>query len=146
MRLAFTAVLALVLLSFGGNAFAEDILVIVHKDSGASLSTSQAKALYLGKERSIQGHHARVYDRSGDGALRRGFLRKLVGASEREFDRYWIAKSYRDGASPPQKLGSGTAVVQAVASSKGAVGYIRAADLPEGANVKVVARLAGGTK
>jgi ABC-type phosphate transport system substrate-binding protein len=74
--------------------------------------------------------------------LRIEFDRVVLGLDPERVARYWQDRRIRGGARPPKRVTSPGAVLRAVASHPGAVGYVRAGDVT--GNVKVVAKISGG--
>ena len=58
-------------------------------------------------------------------SLRRSFSRAVLGELPEEMDAYWNAQ-YFHGVSPPYVLASEQAVVEFVATTLGAIGYVNA--------------------
>jgi hypothetical protein len=77
---------------------------------------------------------------SGD--VRDGFVKRTLGMSTTEFERYWLELKYSAAESPPKQVDSDDDVIKFVGAMKGAIGFVDAASLDPGAlgKVKVVLR------
>ncbi|NDU92656.1 MAG: hypothetical protein G3I10_08635 [Ferrovum sp.] len=70
-----------------------------------------------------QGHAYIPVNLPPDDTLRREFSRSVIKMSESRLQNYWN-RQYFQGVSPPYVLGSQTAVVEFVAETPGAIGYV----------------------
>ncbi len=66
----------------------------------------------------------------------------MLGLDPERVARYWTDRKVRGGARPPVRMPSTSAVLKAVASKPGAVGYVRLGEVNN--TVKVVAKVSGG--
>jgi len=111
--------------------------IIVHKDNGvAAMTIEEVKAHFLKKKGGWTGGDKIRPADQGPGAIRSGFLSKVLAMSAEDFDRYWIELKYVSAESPPKGAGDSAGVLQFVASNKGGIGYVDAA-LAAGAADKV---------
>ena len=118
-----------------------ELVVIVHKASPASvLTAAQVKAYYLKKQAAwSDGSKVRPVQQSGD--VRDGFVKRTLGMSTTDFERYWLELKYSAAESPPKQVDSDEDVVRFVGTMKGAIGFIDAASLDSSAQAKVKAVL-----
>ena len=70
-----------------------------------------------------QGHAYIPVNLPPDSRLRQAFFRTAIGMSELRLQNYWN-QQYFQGVSPPYVLGSEAAVVEFVAKTPGAIGYV----------------------
>ena len=70
-----------------------------------------------------QGHAYIPVNLPPDSRLRQAFSRAAIGMSEPRLQNYWN-QQYFQGVSPPFVLGSEAAVVEFVAKTPGAIGYV----------------------
>jgi ABC-type phosphate transport system substrate-binding protein len=77
-----------------------------------------------------------------DSPLRNEFDQAVLGLDPERVARYWIDRKVRGGARPPVRVPTTGAVLKAVASKPGAVGYVRLSEVNN--SVKVVAKISGG--
>ena len=86
----------------------------------------------------IRGELERWFDLDELRAVTRGVL----GLDPERVARYWTDRKVRGGARPPVRVPSTVAVLRAVATKPGAVGYVRLSEVNN--SVKVVAKVSGG--
>jgi len=114
-----------------GSASAEQqIAVIVAQDSpDIKLNAATLRDIYL-KKIFIDDHDREFIPLNlpPDHALRRAFSRDLFNKGAQELQNYWNQR-YFHGITPPYVLGSPQAVVQFVAKTPGAIGYVTPCDL-----------------
>jgi len=124
----------------GGDA----IVVIVNKANPAnSLSAGDLRPIFQTTKTSwSSGGEATPFNLADDNPLRQDFDQAVLGLDPDRASRYWKDRKIRGGARAPKQLPSTGAVLRAVATNEGGVGYIKASEA--NASVKVVARIAGG--
>jgi hypothetical protein len=119
-----------------------ELAVIVHKASPAqTMSVTEVRAYYMKKQGAwSDGSKVRPVQQSGD--VRDGFVKRTLGMSTTEFERYWLELKYSAAESPPKQVDSDDDVIKFVGAMKGAIGFVDAASLDPGAlgKVKVVLR------
>lgn len=117
-----------------------ELAVIVHKASPAqTLSVNEVRAYYMKKQGAwSDGSKVRPVQQSGD--VRDGFVKRTLGMSTTEFERYWLELKYSAAESPPKQVDSDDDVIRFVGAMKGAIGFVDATSLDPGAlgKVKVV--------
>ena len=114
-----------------GTAVAEEqIAVIVAQDTpDIKLNTATLRDIYLKKI--FLDDHDREFiplNLPPDHALRRAFSLALFNKGAQELQNYWNQR-YFHGITPPYVLASPQAVVQFVAKTPGAIGYVTPCDL-----------------
>jgi ABC-type phosphate transport system substrate-binding protein len=77
-----------------------------------------------------------------DSPLRNEFDEVVLGLDPERVARYWTDRKVRGGARPPVRVASTSAVLKAVATKPGAIGYVRLIEVNN--SVKVVAKISGG--
>jgi ABC-type phosphate transport system substrate-binding protein len=137
------ALLALLLWAPSPSVLAgRELAVIVHKSSPAqTLSTGEVKNYYLKKQLAwSDGSKVRPVQQSGD--VRDGFVKRTLGMSTTDFERYWLELKYSAAESPPKQVDSDDDVIRFVGAMKGAIGFVDAAAVDAGAlgKVKIVLR------
>jgi ABC-type phosphate transport system substrate-binding protein len=119
-----------------------ELAVIVHKASpNEKLSPTEVKVYYLKKQVAwSDGSKVRPVQQSGD--VRDGFVKRTLGMSTTDFERYWLELKYSAAESPPKQVDSDDDVIRFVGAMKGAIGFVDATSLDPGAlgKVKVVMR------
>jgi len=111
---------------------AESIAVIVAKNApDISLNTATLRDIYLKKI--FLDDHDREYiplNLPADHVLRRAFSLALFNKGAQELQSYWNQR-YFHGITPPYVLASPQAVVQFVAKTPGAIGYVMPCNLDD---------------
>jgi ABC-type phosphate transport system substrate-binding protein len=119
-----------------------ELVVIVHKASPQqTMSVNEVRAYYMKKQVAwSDGSKVRPVQQSGD--VRDGFVKRTLGMSTTEFERYWLELKYSAAESPPKQVDSDDDVIRFVGAMKGAIGFVDAESLDPGAlgKVKVVLR------
>ena len=70
---------------------------------------------------------------------RTAFLKAVCAMNDAELSKYFLKAAFTGkSATPPKELGSAADVIGFVAGSPGAIGFVKAGDLPAGAAVKAV--------
>ena len=114
-----------------GAAYADDaIAVIVARDTpDFKLNAAMLRDIYL-KKIFLDDHDQEFIPLNlpPDHALRRAFSLALFNKGAQELQNYWN-QHYFHGIIPPYVLGSPQAVVQFVAKTPGAIGYVTPCDL-----------------
>ena len=129
LTLTVVALMGIALLS--GNARADDeIAVIVARGSPTlKLNAAMLRDIYL-KKVFIDDHDQAFIpiNLPADHILRRAFSLALFNKGAQELQNYWNQR-YFHGIIPPYVLASPQAVVQFVAKTPGAIGYVTPCDL-----------------
>ena len=115
---------------------AGDVIVIVNKSvSESSLDQKFIKSIYLGKKTSWNdGSNITFVVLNGD--VHDTFLKKYVGKKASQFNAFWKKQIFTGKGIPPKKLDSEKAMVEFVAQTPGAIGYVSAN--AKVANVKTI--------
>ncbi|WP_156158670.1 hypothetical protein [Pseudoalteromonas rubra] len=142
MRLQVFCCIILKLLLFttcSANA-TDPLVVIVHRDNpNPQLSQHQIVDLYMGKYTAFpDGTLAKVLDYEQGHPLRTLFLTTLTGRPISQINAYWSQVKFSGKASFPQAYQSIDAILEEVASTPDAIGYVPATAVTE--DVKVVYR------
>lgn len=124
-KMLFTVVL-FVLSAAAVNA--QDVAVIVNSGvSTSSLSTSDLKAIYKGEKTTwSDGSTIVVYALKKTLPATKSFLESKAGMSLPEYNQFWQQAIFTGVGTPPKEFGSDDAMVQAVSSTPGAIGYVSA--------------------
>jgi ABC-type phosphate transport system substrate-binding protein len=129
---------------FGSALAGRELAVIVHVSSPATtLTAAQVKAYYLKKQAAwSDGSKVRPVQQSGD--VRDAFVKRTLGMSMTDFERYWLELKYSAAESPPKQVDSDDDVIRFVGAMKGAIGFVDVASLDTAALTKVKAVLRTG--
>ena len=100
-------------------------VIASRRDKGTlAISPSMLRDIYLKKTFLDQQGHAYIpVNLPPNNTLRRAFSRSVIEMSESRLQDYWN-RQYFQGVSPPYVLGSQAAVVEFVAKTPGAIGYV----------------------
>lgn len=107
---------------------AADIKVIANPSVGASsVSTDELKGVFLATKTSLSdGSHVEPVLEKG-GAAHEAFLKEYLGKTDSALQTYYRSLVFTGKASMPKTLGADAEVVDYVAKTKGAIGYVSAA-------------------
>lgn len=120
-------------------ASAQLAVIVSARSPQTHLPGNRLRNIYLKKVYLDSAGHALVPVNLPPGnPLRHAFLHATLRMSDTQMQDYWN-RQYFQGVSPPYVLGSQAAVVQFVAKTPGAVGYVLACHV--GAGVRTVASL-----
>lgn len=93
-----------------------------------SVTLKQAKKLWLGKLKKLSGAgKISVVDQTVGNAARTEFYRKVVKKKPNQLKAYWAKVIFTGKAFPPEKLIDDAAVLEWVANTPGALGYVDSA-------------------
>lgn len=115
---------------------AADFKVVANQSVGAaSVSSDELKAVFLGTKTSLGdgSHVAPVLEKSG--AAHEAFLKDCVGKSEAALNTYYRSLVFTGKGSMPKTVGSDADVLEYVAKTKGAIGYVASSTSPSGVKV-----------
>ncbi len=110
-----------------GSVFATpDIAVIANKDIGIDSATKeQLMKLWLRKSKTLSGARGIIVaDQTKDKATRSEFYEKVISKTPRQVKAYWAKIIFTGKGYPPREFSSDAAVLEWVASTPGAVGYV----------------------
>jgi len=133
-----TAILAGLALAMPAHA---DLVVIAHPKSGIEqLTHEQVVNIFLGRFRQYpSGVTAEPIDQPPDSAEKAAFYQKLVNKELAEINAYWARLVFSGRTLPPRQAANAGEVLELVASSLGAIGYV---ERPKGeSKVKIVFEL-----
>ena len=117
------------------EAAGEPIVVIVNSANPVeSLSLGELKKLFLGDRSRWDTGKAVAPVIIGPGASERtAFLKIVCGMNDADLGKYFLQAAFTGkSATPPKEVGSAAAVKSFVAGSPGAIGFVKASDLPAG--------------
>lgn len=119
--------LVLVLLFVAAPAMAE-VIVIVNKEAPASsLDKASLSDMYLGKKTLWDKNTKVALSVLKGGAIHDQFVEKFVGKTAAQFQSYWNKLLFTGAGTPPTAFKTEKELVDFVARTKGAIGYIDSA-------------------
>ena len=111
------------------NADDEIVVIVAHDAPDLMLNTAILRDIYLKRIfLDDQNQEFIPLNLPADNVLRRAFSLALFNKGAQELENYWNQR-YFHGITPPYVLGSPQAVVQFVAKTPGAIGYVTRCDL-----------------
>ena len=123
-----------------GSVFA-DVSVIANKGIGTdSITAKEAKKIWLGKTRSLDGTSVKLADLPKGNASRDHFYSSVVKKNEKKLKAYWAKIVFAGKGTPPKAFGSDAEVVSWVASTPGAVGYVNSTAADDSVKVLMVSK------
>jgi ABC-type phosphate transport system substrate-binding protein len=135
MVLAAAAVATSLLTADRAASGTSEFQVVVHPSvRGSWISRASLTAVFTGKtDRWGDKGVAKPVDQSAKSPVRRAFTASVLGVSMGELQRYWQDRVAADRRFPPPIKASDEEVLQFVAATSGAVGYVAAGTpIPEG--------------
>jgi ABC-type phosphate transport system substrate-binding protein len=145
-KLLLATVLAIPVLTWAtGSIAGGDLLVIIVNRSNPvkELAQNDLRPIFQTTKKAWgSGEDAVPINLPEDSQLRNDFDQAVLGLDPERVARYWTDRKVRGGARPPVRVPTTSAVLKAVATKPGAIGYIRQSEV--NSSVKVVAKISGG--
>ncbi|MBT8339307.1 MAG: hypothetical protein HKP58_18970 [Desulfatitalea sp.] len=118
-------------------ASAEDVVVITNPSvSAVALRKKDVRNIYRGKKTTWDDGSKIVFVVLKKSPTHDRFLKKYLGKTDAQFDRFWQKQVFAGKGIPPRAFDSDQAIVNFVANTPGAIGYISADT--KIANVKII--------
>jgi ABC-type phosphate transport system substrate-binding protein len=123
---AVRSFLLILLLSLAGKSIAGEMVVIVAAGSSVeSLSREQVVNIFMGRYRRLPSDViAQPYDLAAEDAGKAAFYAGLIGKNLSEVNAYWARLIFSGSTAPPQTLSDTATMLQVVANTPGAIGYV----------------------
>lgn len=119
-----------------GYAFSA-IVVVVHPDNSAAISSKNVQRIFLGKEKKFaDGKETLPINQVSGAGARDTFDNEVLGRSSTQISAYWSKLVFTGKGIPPKEVDSDAAVIDIVASNPNAIGYVDEA--AANASVKVI--------
>jgi ABC-type phosphate transport system substrate-binding protein len=133
--LRITLVCAAILVITAVSVIAEDEYVIIaNKDvAGSAISTAALKGIYLREVKNWGGGGGAIVP--VDLTTASGFYQNLFGKSYVQMQAYWINMRVKYSVDLPVSKKDPASVKQFVAETKGAIGFIKSADVDDSVKV-----------
>jgi len=120
----FTLAAAAFLLTTGARA--GDVKVIANNSvTASSISTEDLMGVFLMTKASLSGAHVEPVLEQG-GPTHEAFLKEYIHKTAQALQNYYRAQMFAGTGSMPKTLSSDAEVVEFVAKTKGAIGYVAA--------------------
>jgi ABC-type phosphate transport system substrate-binding protein len=124
LKLVISGLMA-VMLVIPGMAIAGDIVVIGNKSVAESrLSKNDIKKIYLGTKTTWSDNQKIVFVIQDNTSISDEFLKTYVKKSASQFSSYWKSKVFTGQGTPPKSFASDEELVQFIAQTEGAMGYV----------------------
>jgi ABC-type phosphate transport system substrate-binding protein len=110
-----------------GIVSAADFKVVANPSvKAAQISTDELKRIFLATDTSLEGGHVvPVFEKGG--ATHEAFLKQYLGKTDAALSIYYRSLVFTGKAFMPKMLGSDAEVLEYVAKTRGAIGYVNAA-------------------
>lgn len=129
--------LLVVVLFWTGGAWAENTVVIVHKDSALdTISQRDLSAVYLYRKKTVNNVRLKAVELYHDTETKTDFHRRITGKNLQQLKAYWSRLVFTGKGIPPYSLDSETRVVDYVSVTPNAIGYVRQSKVND--SVKVI--------
>lgn len=117
-----------------GSAFAATAEVVIIANTSldeSSLSRERVQDIFLGK--TVQWNdNSKIHPVTlKDDELHREFLKSYINRSPSQWNAYWKRMIFTGRGAPPKQVDSVEEMIEFVKTTKGAIGYVDAADAPE---------------
>lgn len=114
-----------------------EISVIVNPNNTNTITESDIKKIYLGKNKSFpDGSAVSPVDQKEGSKIRVTFGKTILNKSEKQLKPYWAKMLFTGKATPPRELADGFSVKEAVGRDSSAIGYIDSSIVDD--SVKVI--------
>jgi len=101
-----------------------DVVIIVSPASGiSSISQKQAKRIFLGKMKKVNGKALVAIDQNEGSASRDAFYKTVVKKSESQLKSYWSTRIFSGKGTPPKSVKNDDEVKSWVSANADAIGY-----------------------
>ncbi len=114
---------------------ADEGLAVIAHPGVKGLDLEALKRLYTGRMVELDGLPLRPLNLSAGAALRQRFLRVVLQQDDEDYIAYWTVRRHIGKGVPPRELRSSAEVLDLVARTPGAVGYVETAELKPGVSV-----------
>ncbi|MCZ7555320.1 MAG: hypothetical protein M5R41_02805 [Bacteroidia bacterium] len=138
-HLTFALLLTALLLS-GMDATAQTVVIVHSSVSTKNLGSKELMDIYtLNTSRWESGTRINVFELKS-GRAKEAF-HEFIGMSEEELKKIWLRKQFTGKARPPRSVPTEEALIDLVAETEGAIGYVSERSLKSGKDVRIVARI-----
>ncbi|MBN8489603.1 MAG: hypothetical protein J0M20_17970, partial [Burkholderiales bacterium] len=114
---------------------ADDGLAVIAHPGLKGLDAETIKRAYTGRAVELDGQALRPLNLPSTSPLRQRFLKTLLQQDDEAYLAYWTVRRYIGKGVPPAELRSSAEVLDHVARTPGAIGYVDPAELRAGVAV-----------
>ncbi len=112
------------------SAIADEVVLIANSNNGiTSISARDAMNIYLGEKSSWSNGILAVPYTQSDQSINSIFAKTYIKKSSQQLQLYWRKMIFTGKGTPPEELSDSDQMKSAVASRKGAIGYILKSEL-----------------
>ena len=122
-------------LATGPAHAADDGLVVIGHSALKAMDAELLRRVYSGRTVEVDGQPLRPLNLVSPSPLRQRFMKAVLQQDDEDYVAYWTVRRYIGKGVPPRELRSSAEVLEAVARTPGAIGYIEAAELRPGVSV-----------
>ena len=128
------------LLVGAGAVRAEAIAVVTHLSTAQeSISSEELSRIYLGKSKSFQGGaSATPINQADNSKIRQRFEAEVLGMDKRKLKKYWSKLMFTGKGKPPKAMDGDAELLDYIASTPGALGYISGDSLTDKVKVLMI--------
>lgn len=118
-----------------------EVVIIGNKNIRVdSITTEQAKKLWLGKLKKIGGIKITVVDQTAGNPVFEAFYNRIVKKKPAQLKAYWAKVSFTGKAFPPKQLKDDAAIIKWVASNPDALGYVNSSAVNDSVKLLLTAK------
>ena len=130
------AVFALfLLLKIAALGAVEDNVVLIGHPGLSRTDQLTVQRVFSGRSVSLSQQPVVPFNLPAGHPVREQFLASMLGMNEGQYTGYWLVRRYVGKGTPPEEVRDVDEMLRMVASVPGAVGYVPASAVPQGANV-----------
>lgn len=134
MRILFLLLIGL-MWGMGRPVMADGGIAVIAYPGMPKTDQVTLQRLYAGRIVSINQQAALPLNLAPGDPVRKQFLDAVLGQTEEQYVGYWLVRRYVGKGAPPQEFATLEELLNQVATTPGAVGYVPASKVPMGANV-----------
>jgi ABC-type phosphate transport system substrate-binding protein len=117
------------------SAMAE-VVIVVNKANSATLDQKIVQRIFLGKDKKFSdGSSVKAINQSADSATRANFDEQVLGRNSSQVSAYWSKLVFTGKGVPPMELPNDQAVIDKVASTPDAIGYVDSSSVTDAVTV-----------
>jgi ABC-type phosphate transport system substrate-binding protein len=113
-----------------------EVVVVVNKANSSTLDQKIVQRIFLGKDKKFpDGSPLKAINQSADSATRANFDEQILGRNSSQVSAYWSKLVFTGKGVPPMELPNDQAVIDKVASTPDAIGYVDSASVTDSVTV-----------
>jgi ABC-type phosphate transport system substrate-binding protein len=118
------------------TVLAETVIIANKNITVKSVTTEEVKRIWLGKKKSMPGGGmVKLTDLPVGDATRKTFYSTIVKKKEKQLKAYWAKITFTGKGYPPQVFDSESEIIEWVANTPGAMGYVSGTAINNSVNV-----------